>query len=272
MNIALCTLDNTTYTAVDFNQTENFIAKRRSLVCTQCNSAAFYRGPTRNGREACFGASHAEGCTLAALEYVGTPPGQGDVEDEVFTAGQRIVVDFNQGTPATDTEAQPVGRPTEADNGRVYNGEGTTVRETMSRRMSSLLRNLIVNEEFRRSTQIMEIVGLGEYPVADFFVNFGDISEGHIDCYHGYWGMVTDARIVDNGTLWFNSGGREDLSVLLDQRYIEGTFQRFRIEDEEDIAGAYILVFGEFKRAAGGNRKKFVHITDPFRFTLRLAR
>lgn len=270
MRIVYCTQDGVTYQAEDFNQAEDFINKKRFLECPECHGPAFYRGLTRNGREACFGARpHAPGCDLASVEHDGDATGQGDVEDEIFTTGQRIIVDFNQGTTETDSEALPVGVQADTGNARVRNGQGPTVREIMYRRMSSLLRTLIHSEEFRRSTQVIEIAEQGEFAVTDFFVNFAEVTGEHLDSYHGFWGMIPDARIDGNGTLWFNSGRREDMSVLLDRAFIETIYQRFRIEDVEDIAGAYILVLGVLREAANG--KKYVLITDPAHFTLRLA-
>ena len=270
MRIARCTLDGVTYQAVDFNQAENIITKKRFLECTECQGPAFYRGPTRNGREACFGARpHASDCDLASVEHDGDTTGQGAGEEEIFTTGQRIVVDFNQGTPITNAEAQPAGEQTATGNIRAQNGQGPTVREIMYRRMSSLLRTLIDSEEFRKSTQAIEIAEQGRFAITDFFVNFAEVTGEHIDSYHGFWGLVPDARIDGKGTLWFNSGGREDMSILLDQLFIDTAYLRFHIEDVEDIAGAYILVLGVLKVASNG--KKFVQITDPDHFTLRLA-
>lgn len=270
MRIAFCTQDGVTYEAADFSQTEDFTTKRNYLVCPRCNGPAFYRRPTRNGREACFGARpHAEGCDLAAVEHDGTPIGQGEEEDEVFTTGQRIVLDFNFGAAVTDLETRPVELPADTDNVGAHNGQGLTAREIMYRRMSSLLRTLIDLEEFRRSTQIIEIAEQGEFTVTEFFVNFAEVTEEHTGSYHGYWGMVSYARRDANGTLWFNSGGEEDPSVLMDQAFIQEAFLRFNIENEANIAGAYLLVVGELR--VGPSGKRYVQITDPSRFTLRLA-
>lgn len=271
MNIALCTQDNTIYTANDFMRTEGFETKKRFLVCSECNGPAFFRSPTRNGREACFGAlPHADGCTLSTQGREGTAAGQGNVEDEIIATGQRIVIDFNYGAPGNDFPTQPTEEGRGFGQGRTFTGEGTTVRENSYRRLGPLLTTLMVSEEFRRSNQTVMLPGQGEYAASSLFVSFGETTELHIDRFHGYWGMIPDAQIDGNGTLWFNSGGREDISVLLDQRFIETTLQRYHIESVEEIAGAYLLVFGELKRARSTG-KKFVQITDPSRFVLRLA-
>ncbi|GFE56814.1 hypothetical protein [Geobacter sp. AOG1] len=270
MESALCTLDNITYTATNFNQVDGFEDKRKNLVCTECNGPAFFRGPTRNGREACFGARpHAEGCALATLEHDGPPAGHGDEGDEIFTTGQRIVVDFNYGALETVEATQPVGGQANACNIGVGYGQAVAIRQNMTRRMSSLLRSLIETAEFRRSTQIIEIAGEGEFTVGDFFVNFSEVTGNHINCFRGYWGMIPDTQLDHNGTLWFNSGGREDISVLLDRNHIGAVYRRFHIDHEEEIAGAYLLVMGVLKLSASG--KKYVEIVDPAHFTLRLA-
>lgn len=271
MRVALCTQDGVTYEAVDFNQTTDFITKKRFLECPECHGPAFYRGLTRNGREACFGARpHIPGCTLATLEHDGEATGQGNEEDELLTIGQRIVLDFNFGTAEAGQGGQPAGVPIATGNAGTHGDNGPAVRETITRRLGPLLRSLIELDEFRRSPQIIEVPEIGEFSVADFFVNFTDVTDDHIGSYHGFWGMVPDARRAANGTLWFNSGGREDMSALLDKSFIEETCQRFHVENEEDIAGAYILVLGELRLAKNG--KKYVQIDDPYRFTLRLAR
>jgi len=56
MRTALCTLDGVIYRSADFAQTEDFENKRDHLVCPECRMRAFYRRPTRNGRDACFAA------------------------------------------------------------------------------------------------------------------------------------------------------------------------------------------------------------------------
>lgn len=273
MRTARCTINNQVYAAEDFNQVVGFQTLRNNLVCTGCGFTARYRSPGRDGRNPCFYARpHDDGCRLATPEYEGAQVGTGNVEDEIFTTGQRIVVNFNVGTNATAIEAPPTGGAAENGGRRGGNNGGITPREITYRTMSKLLRTLIESEEFRRSTSIIEIPGRGEYVAANLFMNFTDMTEDHLDTYHGYWGRIADARVsYFSRTLWFNSGDEDDVSVLLDQRYVGETLQQFNIAVLPQVAGAYILVFGEFKRAQQ-NEKKFIQITDPNYFTLRLPR
>lgn len=273
MNTARCTLNGQVYNAVDFNQGEDFHTHRHHLVCTACGFPAHYRRQGRDGRDACFVARpHADGCRLATPEYEGAQAVAGNVEDEIFTTGQRIIVNFNIGTTTVTTAAPPTGGAADRGGQRGRNNGGTTPRDVTSRKMSKLLRTLIDSEEFRRSPQIIEIPGQGNYVAADLFVNFSDVTDEHLETYHGYWGQITDAKVgYYSRTLWFNPGGEDDMSVLLDERYIGEVFQLFNIVAPSQIAGAHLLVFGKLKRAQI-NGKRFVQITDPRLFTLRLPR
>ena len=69
---AKCTIDNFTYTAVEFAQLQpnELEHKRRFLQCPACGGPAFFRHAAMIGRGPCFGARpHADGCELAAYDY-----------------------------------------------------------------------------------------------------------------------------------------------------------------------------------------------------------
>jgi hypothetical protein len=271
MRTALCTIDGMTYNAARFQQTDEFDIKRRFLECPECSGPAFYRGPSKNGREACFGARpHAEGCTLAALEHDGAVTGEGVEDDEVLTTGQRIVLDLNYGTADTTTGGQTAGVPVGAGNGGTRGLGGPAMNNTITRRLGPILRTLMESDEFRRSNQTIQIPDVGEFTIADFFVPFSEVTDEHVGSCRGFWGMVPAPRRDGNGTLWLNSGGHEDMSVLLDQGFFEETRQRFHFEEVEDLAGAYVLVLGELRRGPSG--KRYVLISEQSRFTLRLTR
>lgn len=271
MRIALCTLDGVTYEAADFRQEDGFDNKRRYLVCTECGMRAFYRSFAGNAREAHFGARpHAEGCTLAALEPDGTATGEGAEEDDILTTGQRILLDLNYGTPDPTRGGQPVGVTVRPGNGGARGVYGPAARDTMTRRLRPILRFLMESEDFRRSTQTIQIPEVGEFTIADFFVPFTGVTNDHVGSYRGFWGLVPTPNIDGKGTLWLNSGGHEDMSVLLDQGFIEEIRLRFHFEEVEDLAGSYVLALGELRKGPSG--KRYVPISDPSRFALRLVR
>ncbi|MFY0666304.1 MAG: hypothetical protein JXQ97_16900 [Natronospirillum sp.] len=140
----------------------------------------------------------------------------------------------------------------------------------MQRRLSTLLRSLIEIPAFRQSDQILEIEGHPEVTVRDFFVPLLEVTTEHEGQFRGYWGMLSDARRAPDGTLWLNSGGRDAISFCLDEHLITPLFERYGIEDEEGLAGAYILVLGS--PSVSQRNKVYCDLAIHEHMTMRVAR
>lgn len=268
MRTALCTLDNMIYNAADFRQTANYSINRSSLVCTDCGVTAHHRRQGRDGREACFFAEHAEGCNLATMIHASS---QADNDQDIFTTGQTIIVDFNFGTPEALAGAQPTAGGAAINGQGVQDGDnGPDSRDIIHRRLSSLLRGLIASDGYRTSTQTINVVGQGEYPISDFFINFPDATADIIGSYHGFWGEIPHTN-VRRDSVWLNTGEPgATMSVLIPERFMEAIFQRYGIQSHREIIGSHMLVFGELKAARNG--KLFIEVGDISQFALRLAR
>lgn len=228
MKTAVCEINNKVYEAAVFEQDRHFENIKNAMVCPECNGPAFFRGITLNGREACFGARHAEGCTLATSE-------QDEMQADNGSVIQRIVVDFNPDSTAPGS-------------------------------LNSLLGNLMTSEEFRISTDVIEVPEHGEFVMADFFVNFADIADEHVGAFKGFWGVIPDVRVSGN-TMWMNVGGPGTPCVNLDEEHFQTVYQRFQVQEATELSGSHILVCGELKVSRTKN-KKFILISNPDNFTL----
>lgn len=245
MDVALCTDDGHVYTAIQFAAIPplDLALKRRLLQCTHCFGPAFFRKASTSGQAACFGARpHAENCPLRAVDNdpVGGVLG---ADDEIFNPGDRIVVDLNFGAAEQQHHVDAAQVPIRNVRGRQYVGNGGRPDAIMHRRLSSLLRTLVAAPNFRYSDQIISIDGQHELPVRDFFVQFGDVTPQYSGQFRGYWGMLSDAAF-SNGALWLNSGGRGDISFCIQEEHVTAIMERYRFEDEESFAGAYVLALG----------------------------
>jgi hypothetical protein len=263
MDIAKCTLDERTYTAVRFSELppNELSDKRQNLVCTECQADAFFRKASRSGQAACFGARpHIESCSFASPETQ-TVEAEGGDEDIVHNPGQIIEIDLNFGAATTNVDIEQ-NENDDLGQGRAgrHIGRGKRPNTHMHRRLSSLLRNLINSYEFRSSHQKIELEGKEATSVKDFFVNFNDVTNGHDGKFHGYWGLLTDARIGNDNTLWLNSGGRGAVSCVISSSNVDALYARYNIEDEEDFAGAYILIIG--KKDTSQNGKQYIRTTS----------
>ncbi|WP_218080884.1 hypothetical protein [Anthocerotibacter panamensis] len=279
MDVARYTSDNFVYTAYDFAQLPptELAQKRRCLICNQCDGPAFFRKAARSGQPACFGARpHAPGCTLASPESDRQKSQFSGERESWENSGAVIVVDFALGSDnRTNVDTSDISPPPDVRKRPArYSASGPRLNTNeTSKRLSRLLYNLTESESFQHSEQLLQIPGKGNFPVHNFFKNFHSISDRDINKYGGYWGLVTDARLDNNGSLWLNSGWPfgefAAVSVLIDVQFVDIAFQRYRINDEEDLAGAYLLVFGTL--VLSKNRKPYILVEDLSQFALFLA-
>jgi len=271
MDVALCTLDNHTYTSAQFAQLPfaDMSEKRRSLACLECSGPAFFRRQTRNGRAACFGARpHQSDCSLSVLDETRIIHGQGEVAEVIYNPGERIVVDLNFGAQQ-HVHAEPnLGPVRGGGRAGIHIGDNAANNARMHRRLSTLLRTLIESTDFRASHQILEILG-NEIQVRDFFVPLLEIQAHHLNSLKGFWGMLSDVGADQKGAIWLNSGGKRNISFLIDGNSFAHIRERYKISDEEDFSGAYILVIGEARLSQG--RKIYCSIQDPNMVCLRLV-
>lgn len=151
--------------------------------------------------------------------------------------------------------------------GRFVRGQGRR-SAVMHRRLSTLLKNLMHSEEFRDSNQLIALPE-GEFRVRDFFVEFSDVDACHVGEYRGFWGMLSDARFGREESLWLNSGGRDNVSTVVANALVDDFFRRFRLDELEDLAGAYILIFGTL--GVSGNRKLYLACNNLQYITASLA-
>lgn len=271
MDTAFCTEDGITYEAVQFSRLPpiELARKRRFLQCSGCNATAFFRKASRSGRAACFGARpHVEGCNLAAFDHEPID-GQGHDEDELNNPGDRIAVDLNYGSHIRQPRPVVPGDGGAVNRGRRFVGGGARPDARAHRRLSTLLRTLLEVPAFSQSAQILEIEGRTDIAVRDFFVPIGQVSTDNEGQFRGFWGMLSDARFTQDGTLWLNSGGRDDISFCVSSDHVDDIYHRYHLEDEEDLAGANVLVLGTLRVSQNG--KMYCVIPDSAYIALRLG-
>lgn len=245
MDLAHCLLDRRDYTAVQFQQLPlpELGAKRRNLVCIACGQQAFFRKHSADGRAACFGARpHAAGCSMAAEDALRAESAIGP-EEAIIRNTDVLVIDLNfgavQGAPHLQDDGQTDAH---GRGGRHIAGAGQRTART-HRRLSTLLKHLRSSAAFGASTQPIEIGGIANRTLRDFFVEFSAMQPHHFSQIVGCWGMIADAG-AGKGITWLNSGGRGDISIGIPDA-VSGAFaQRFQVSDLEDLAGAYVLAIG----------------------------
>lgn len=264
MDTARCTEDGVSYYAHVFAAlpVAELERKRRALVCDVCGHEAYFRKASTRGQDACFGARpHAPGCSAAAPES-GQVQAGGDEQDILDNPGDTIVLDLDYGAhdivnPGPD---QPGGNA--GGRGGRYTGQGARPSARTRRRLRPILRNLIYSDQFRESSQTIEIPNRGPFAIRDFFVHFGEIDrERHFNKFRGYWGMAVDVGAADDeGGIWLNSGSYRSFSILVSNEVKQDLLRRLRKTTQEQLAGCHVLVLGTLNRSIPG--KLWVRLED----------
>lgn len=244
VDVALCTIDNNMYTLPVFEGLSELTLSyyRRHLLCPKCLGQAFYRRQTRAGQPGIFEARpHRQPCAERRWSNGLSEP---------IETTERIEVCFG-----------PAGQGAEGAPAR----HGGT-----RRRLDTLLANLMFNEDFAASDQLIA-VDEGLFRVKDFFVPFANTPSNGRGEYRGYWGFVSDAGKSGEqpASLWLNSGGVQDLSIVVSGELLGGFVQRFGIDDLEMLAGAYVLVLGRLRVSQFG--KKYIAVSDISRMAVNLT-
>lgn len=84
----------------------------------------------------------------------------------------------------------------------------------------------------------------------DFFVPF-DHADGGLGATRGYWGAFFDYGVQDNA-LWLNTGGQQQMSVLLDESTGVTLMENYGLEEFEDFIGVNVMVVGELSTSKSG--------------------
>ncbi|WP_281183959.1 hypothetical protein [Trichlorobacter lovleyi] len=179
-----------------------------------------------------------------------------DANGEYIAAnGGRMIVDFSHTTRATEN----IGQSTSADSNN---------RPQNTRRLPFFLSQLIGNPDFLLGPITVTVPGHGEFPVAELFVNFADVTPEHVGHFCGYWGRITHTGVDDGNCLYYNSGDNDAVSVLLDKKYFDETKKRVGTLTLNGAVETYMLVFGTLSVSERG--KKIIKITDQNYFHLRV--
>lgn len=230
-------------------------AKRKNLLCVECNEFAWFRRESSHGHPPHFCAHHRDGCDLK-VEYVVVDEQRNDVtlaEGEV-AAGDAIIVRLDQerGSHVDVTEVPRPPTPGQGEGGRTFvlrAGGRESIQHFTLRR---ILLRLVQSPEFRASNRLIvfyknEEKALVRGPVREVVASFADIKrERHSDRLMLFWGPIASAGRTSDGKLWLNSSDRhQGASVAIFTDIVDEFLAVFGINDLDELAGAHVLAAGK---------------------------
>ena len=274
MQYARCNSDNQVWEAYQFSQLEPSLLeeKRSNLVCTECGEFAWFRKASKHGHPAHFCAHHADNCELK-VEYVVSDDQRNDqtIEEDEIKSGDTIIVklDEEEGGEINVDEVQKPPNEGQGIGGRTHVIKGEQKESLQQFTLRRILHRLVQSQKFRGSqSEIVFYKNSDEVfisgRVCDVICNFKDITKAHNDKTMFYWGPVAYAKLGDPPNVWLNSGrDYSSASVTIFEDIANRFFEMFRVEDLEDLAGAYVLVAGKCQFTRGGEGKPVIWCGSP---------
>lgn len=259
MKVAKCTSDERTYTTLDFSKLppSEMATKRKRLVCPECGAPVFFRKASRDGQSAFFGAlAHHQGCSLFLIDNHGLESGQTNELEYRLGDSTKSSPDINILTSAEKALAEIIDNTALADS--IQTVERSKPSLQIRPALKDLLEGLALIEFFNRQDQTPENEQVFFDVKKSLLLNFSDLDQGISTVPLGYWGMLTDARLSSEGALWLNTGGTDDLSCVIDNSMVDHFYKRYKLDDEESLAGAYAIIIGRLQTSQRG--KKYIKL------------
>ncbi|EJN18250.1 hypothetical protein [Pseudomonas sp. GM80] len=261
MEIAKCVLDNQIYTALDFSRLPpgELSNKRKHLVCIECQAPTFFRKASRHGHVACFGAlAHIEGCSHSSFDTQNLIV---ESDNKYTTLHPNSFVELSSiATLCSDGDAAMAVYKKSLNTTNFHSLNDLKSSPDIRRELSATLKSLILSEIFKLHSPEVNSNIESKNSADHFFVKFEEVSVNQSEGFGGYFGMLTDARLSSEGALWLNSGGDGGVSCVIQTEMVDGFFRRYKLEDEEDLAGAYVTIIGSLKISQNG--KKYIALAD----------
>ncbi len=259
MDIIKCTLDDKIYKVSDFEQLEesDLAKKRRFLECNKCGGMGFFRKASKSGQGACFGARpHLDNCDFSSHENDNINGDLTKEYKELINSDKEIVLDFEYGTVknqhVVEIENNAISKN---NNGGKYSSQNGTAESSIYRRLSTLLRNLVYQEDFFKDSKQRITFNKYTYHAGNFFIQASYITQDYFQkinerSYRAVWSMISHANSTDEKTFWINTGGNNKFSILIDNQVHDDFIERFKVNELEDLSGKYILVISQLKNSS----------------------
>lgn len=244
MNLAFCTLDKLHHLAERYETLSATEKERRKgfLICTECNQPAYFTKKSKDGRGASFGSkSHMDDCTLASSNNVESKEGILEEEDQFVNDPRKIILDLSYGSKEIEhvVEKGAVVPGGKSATGKEHVGYGVGVSNS-SRRLSTILRNLIALPKYRTIKQAISMPEIGERYACDLFKELKD-GETILGEYYLFWGEIISYNA--NAYRVFIQGGYTDILVV--KSVYEEIKDRYKLDSMSDLVGRYVIALGK---------------------------
>ncbi|MFC5591550.1 hypothetical protein ACFPRA_21935 [Sporosarcina soli] len=257
MDTALCTSNNTTYNAFDFNllpePNKSFL--RQHLKCVECKGKASFRKASTDNKPPCFSAKHIGNCSKKnSSKSVSNKPGNTQVSKIIANPQAVKLLKTNFFTTASsNTQAQgTINLGTKKGHNRnsytLDPVKNTTKPKTLRKILNQHLEGALSN------TGLKIYINNNIFQLKEILIDWDKMN------IHNRTGFYCGYIRSSNKRIWLNTNSNSNLSILLDDVVADIIWNSLPYKSGSWNNGVPVIVYGTPQVSSNG--KIFIKLSD----------
>ncbi|NRT90894.1 hypothetical protein [Clostridium beijerinckii] len=236
---------------------------RDNIVCMECGVDAYYRKPTKDGKIACFGAKHIDGCGMSSGNKNKSLDGDKET-NEIDIQTSEFDIRWNYINSSDVTKKAEVENQDEAviKNTRKYTKK-PSIEKNIKISLNQILEfaelDIIKDQEFSVNINNKNLL------LKDIVMNIEEINDNSIDKDMFFWGNISSF----NGD-YINTVYRNKVSIIIDKSISLKFWKTYRNRILKIIKNNSVIIFGKAKKSQKGNY--YILLNDIKTFYIKNAR
>ncbi len=238
---------------------------RENIVCEECGGDAYYRRATKDGKTACFAASHILPCDTASGNKSSKNSG-GDETNEI-ESGQDFEIFWNYSNRKV---MQTEESEEETDLVVKKNKKKYILKPSIEKKGKIGLASILKYAEYdilEKQTYNVNIPGVGLKKLKDIVVNLKDVNDIHLNKNLFLWGNIYSFK-----SNWLNTSYDNNIGIRVNESIQERFWTLYRdrfvklLHDKKCL----IIIFGKVGKSKAG--KYFIRLNEMKYFYIRKSK
>lgn len=236
---------------------------RDNIVCMECGGDAYYRGPSRDGKNACFGAKHIDECSMSSSNKSKSSEGDKETNEIDLQTSQFDIrwnyINSNDITKKVEVEDQ---EEVIVQNKRKYTKKPSiekNIRISLNQILEFAELDIIKEQEFSVTINNKSVL------LKDIVMNIGDIDDSSLDKDMFFWGKISSF----NGN-WLNISYKNKVSIVINTDISSKFWEIYKNRILKVIKNNLVIIFGKAKKSQKGNY--YISLEDTKKFYIKKSK
>lgn len=221
---------------------------KKNIVCDECSGDAYYRSAAKDGKTACFGATHLEGCDTASKGKKTSAEGDEEANEVEMSSDFDITWNYvNKSAKLIDTHEENI-------DGKIEINRKKYMAKPSIERKSKIGLNTILKcaeyEMIKEQNYFVNIPENGQKLLKDVVVRLEEIDDKCLNKNLFMWGKIH--RFTDT---WINTQYANNVSIRINDNIKEKFWDIYKGKIIKLLLdkNCLIIIFGKAKKSGKGN-------------------